>query len=56
MKEFQRNLNAVIVHNSNNDLGSNSNSNILHTVVIDPCMYSKTSCDVLIQTESCIYT
>ena len=26
----QRNLNAILIHNSNTDLGSNSNSNILH--------------------------
>ena len=36
MKEFQRNLNAIVIHNSNADLGSNSNinSNILILKVI----------------------
>ena len=27
MKEFQRNLNTIVIHNSNTDLGGNSNSN-----------------------------
>ena len=27
MKEFQRHLNAIVLHNSYTDLGSNSNSN-----------------------------
>ena len=29
MKEFQRKLNAIVIHNSNTDLGSNTNSNLL---------------------------
>ena len=29
MKEFQRNLNTTVIHNSKTDLGGNSNSNLL---------------------------
>ena len=29
MKEFQRNLNTIVIYNSNTDLGGNSNSNLL---------------------------
>ena len=29
MTQIQRNLNAIVIHNSNTDVGSNSNSNIL---------------------------
>ena len=28
MKEFQRNLKTIEIHNSNTDLGSNTNSNL----------------------------
>ena len=34
MKEFQRNLNTIVIHTSNTDLGGNSNSNILIFKVI----------------------
>ena len=34
LKEFQRNLNAIVILNSNTDLGNNSNSNILISKVI----------------------
>ena len=34
MTEFQRNLNAIVIHNSKTDLGSNSNSNLLIFKVI----------------------
>ena len=34
MKEFQRNLNTIVIHNSNTDLGSNSNGNLLIFKVI----------------------
>ena len=54
MKEFQRNLNTIVIHYSNTDLGGNSNSNILtfkvkvkvilHRIVIDPmCATSKSN-------------
>ena len=29
IKEFQRNLNTIVIRNSNTDLGGNSNSNLL---------------------------
>ena len=34
MKAFQRNLNTIVIYNSNTDLGGNSNSNILIFKVI----------------------
>ena len=34
MKEFQRNLNAIVIHNSKTDLGSNSSSNLLFFKII----------------------
>ena len=34
MKELQGNLNATVVHNSNTDLGSNSNLLIFKVIVI----------------------
>ena len=37
MKEFQRNLNAIVIYNSNTDLGSNSTSNVLIFKVIVIC-------------------
>ena len=39
MKEFQRNFNAMVIHNSNTDLGGISNSNILIFKVIVIVMY-----------------
>ena len=34
IKEFQRNLNTIVIHNNNTDLGGNSNSNLLICNVI----------------------
>ena len=39
MKEFQRNLNAIVIHTSNTDLGGNSNSNLLIFNVIGIVIY-----------------
>ena len=39
MKEFQRNLNTIVIHTSNTDLGGNSNSNILIFKVIVIVIY-----------------
>ena len=39
MKEFQRNLNTIVIHNSNTDLGGNSNSNLLIFKVIVIVIY-----------------
>ena len=34
MKEFQRDLNTTVIHNSNTDLGSNSNLQIFKVIVL----------------------
>ena len=34
IKEFQRNLNTIVIHNSNTDLGGNSNLLIFNVIVI----------------------
>ena len=39
MTEFQRNLNALVIRNSNTDLGSNSNILIFKVIVIHVVIY-----------------
>ena len=39
MKEFQRNLNAIVIHNSKTDLDSDSSSNLLIVKVIIIVIY-----------------